>query len=439
MKTELIKQFQLLFERFQKHSYLVAASSGLDSTVLIHLCHELKLDFGICHCNFELRGEESVGDQQFLEALAKDLKKPIYIKTENAKTYAHKKGISVQEAAREISYNWFDHCLTTHHYDILLTAHHANDDIESYLINSFRGTGLRGLIGIPDKRDAIARPLLNFSREELHNYAQENQILWREDRSNKSDNYLRNVIRHHLVPFFEGKGDDMFSRFNTTFNHLNRQYTLLNDYLEHVKLKIIIQKEPTLQISLKELQKFPSFTLILHEILRDYGFTDPTGISNLVVAQNGKTIFAQDYQITKERGFLELYKIERQPKNPVEINLDAIPTKIEFENGSLEFSDVPTFYKAPSEFAFLNKDKLTDKLILRPQKEGDYFFPIGMKGKRKLSDFMKDEKLTNFAKSNTWVLTHNKDIVWVVNQRVDDRYKITKTTNACLKVVFKPL
>jgi len=439
MLVKVKKEFSNLIKNYATKRYLVAASSGLDSTVLIHLCQELKLDFGICHCNFQLRGEESEGDQQFLEALAKDLKTPIYSKTENAKTYATKKRISIQEAAREIRYNWFDYCLTTHHYDVLLTAHHANDKIETFLINSFRGTGLRGLTGIPDKRESIARPLLNFSREELQKYAEENQISWRDDRSNESDNYLRNIFRHHLVPFFEDKGDDMFSRFNTTFKHLIRQHTLLGDYLEYVRHKIHIQKEPTLQISLKELQRFPNYTLLLLEVLRDYGFSDNKGVTNLINAQNGKTIYAQDFQITKERGFLELFEIEHQQKKPVEIKFDTIPCKIDFENGSLEFSEVPTFSKSSSEFAFLNKDKLTGKLILRPHKEGDYFYPLGMKGKRKLSDFLKDEKLTNFAKSKTWVLTHNNDIIWVVNHRIDDRYKLTKTTSTCLKVVFKPL
>lgn len=438
MLAKFKREFSHLLDDYKDNRYLVAASGGLDSTVLIHLCNSLHLDFAICHCNFQLRGEESDGDQSFLEELANTLNRPIYVHTKNTKTYAEEKKLSIQEAAREIRYEWFEQCLNEYKYDYLLTAHHANDNIETYVINSFRGTGIKGLTGIPQKRDKIIRPLLNFSREELHNYTKANNILWREDSSNESDNYLRNIIRHHLIPFYTKRQDNLYARFETTLNHINRQESLLEDYLHLIFKQVVESSGEHYRIKIEALKQFQNHDLILIELLREFGFKDDKSLVQLLDAQVGKFLTSTSHKIVKERGFLELFLIENTTRTAINFELNALPLTIEFENGVLEFSEVEDYNNAPSQVGFLNKDKITDKLSLRPVQNGDYFYPLGMTGKRKLSDFLKDEKLTNFAKSKTWVLTHNKDIVWVVNQRIDDRYKITKTTSACLKVEFKP-
>jgi tRNA(Ile)-lysidine synthase len=427
-----------LVSHFKNKRFLIAASGGLDSTVLIHLCHSLNLDIGICHVNFQLRGEESDADEKFLVELAKRLNCPIFTQKKDTKTYAKRHQLSTQVAAREIRYKWFEVCLKGHQYDYLLTAHHADDNIETYLINSFRGTGIKGLTGIPKQRDYILRPLLGFSRADILSYAESHNILWREDKSNNSDHYFRNRLRHHLIPFFKSHDTDIFSRFETTQSHISRQENLLNDYISLVKERIFLQQEPTVRIGIKELELFSNPDLILIELLKDYGFVDAKSIANLIYAHNGKFLTSEHYKIVKERGFLELYQTEEQTATETEISLDKLPQQVTFTEGALHFSitDSSHFNFSTPNIAFIDKALLTEHLVLRPLKTGDFFYPLGMTGKRKLSDFLKDEKLTNFEKSKTWVLTHKNDIIWVINLRIDNRYKITKSTKTCLKIEF---
>ncbi len=416
--------------------FLIASSGGLDSTLLIHLCNALSLDFGICHCNFKLRGKASDEDETFLRELAENFCVPIYVLSKNAKVYAKQHKLSTQEAARQIRYEWFKNCLENEGYDMLMTAHHADDNLETFLINAFRGTGIKGLTGVPAKRGNILRPLLKFSRDQIYNYAIANNLSWREDQSNESDAYLRNVLRHHLIPFFKNRNDNHSARFNNTLGQMSRQHTLLKDYMALVKEKVILQKQLTLQISLSELKSFSNPQFILIELLKDYGFSDFRSLQNLLNAQNGKYVTSGTHKAVKEREFLEVFSLIESNSAEIEIEISSIPNRIVFENGELHFSNQNDFNITPQHTAFLNKDLITEDLVLRPMRIGDFFYPLGMAGKRKLSDFLKDEKLTNFEKSKVWVLTHKNDIVWVVNHRIDNRYKIIKSTKVCLKIEF---
>lgn len=436
MLNRFRNQLQQLLTSSEKQRFLVAASGGLDSTVLIYLCHQLELDFGICHVNFQLRGEDSDGDQKFLEYLVNTLHCPIYVLKQNAKNYAKQHKLSTQVAAREIRYNWFEECLQNHKYDYLLTAHHADDNLETFFINTSRGTGIKGLTGIPEKRDYILRPLLNFTRKDISNYAKRKGISWREDLSNASDNYLRNVIRHHLTPFFQKRQDDLYARFDTTLKNLNRQETLLEDYLHLVFKQVVEQTKNTYRLKIKVLQQFPNYNNILIELLKDFGFSDWDSIVNLLDAQTGKYVTSSSHKLVKERGFLELFQLDDQSTEDKNISLSNLPKTISFNEGKLYFENAQAFSKTTSNTAFLSKDLLKSELCLRPYKIGDYFYPLGMQGRRKLSDFLKDEKLTTFEKSKIWVLTHQNEIVWVINHRIDNRYKITENTNQCLKIQF---
>lgn len=420
---------------YEKH-YLIAASSGLDSTVLIHLCHTLKLNFAICHVNFKLRGENSDKDQKFLEELSITLNCPIFVLEKNAKIYAKTNQLSTQEAARVIRYTWFKDCLHKHNYDLLMTAHHADDDLETYLINSFRGTGIKGLTGIAKKRDHIIRPMIGFKRKDILNYAKKGNINWREDQSNASDHYLRNVIRHHVIPFFANRQDDLHARFKTTQDNINRQDKLLDDYLNIAFNQVVKQTEDSYQFNIKTLKEFAHPKYLLIELLKDFGFTDWDSIYNLTTAQVGKHVTSSNYKLVKERGFLELFVIKESTKKNTKIKLDNLPKKINFKHGQLYFEDTTTFEKTGKNIAFISKDLLKNDLFLRPYQIGDYFCPLGMKGRRKLSDFLKDEKLSTFEKSKTWVLHHQNEIVWVIKHRIDDRYKITDKTKECLKITY---
>jgi tRNA(Ile)-lysidine synthase len=438
MLNKFQNQLEQLVENSKHHRYLVASSGGLDSTVLIHLSHQLDLSFGICHVNFQLRGKESNDDQSFLETLAEQLKCPIYNLKKNAKDYAKEHQLSTQESAREIRYNWFEQCLDKHNYDYLLTAHHADDDLETYLINSFRGTGIKGLTGIPAKRNQILRPLINYTREEILDFAKSKKLTWREDKSNASDKYLRNVIRHHLIPFFQYRQDNLHARFKTTQDNLSRQETILEDYLNLVFKQVVTKTENSYRFDLKALKQFPNNDKILMELLKDFNFKDWDAIFDLPEAQVGKYVTSNTHKLVKERGFLELFVAQDDTVNEKKISLSGFPKSIEFEEGKLIFHVTEDFQKSAKHTAYLSKDLLKSELCLRPYKIGDYFCPLGMKGKRKLSDFLKDEKLSTLQKSKIWVLEHQNDIVWVVNHRLDNRYKVTENTKACLKIQFIP-
>jgi tRNA(Ile)-lysidine synthase len=432
-------QLQQLIASPKKYRFLVAASGGLDSTVLIYLCHQFELDFGICHVNFQLRGVESDKDEAFLKDISSKLDCPIFIHSQNTKIYAKNQQLSIQVAAREIRYNWFKKCIDEEGFDYLLTAHHADDNLETYLINSFRGTGIKGLKGIPGKRRYILRPLLRMSREEILDFAQNQELIWREDQSNASDKYLRNVIRHHLIPFFQERQDDLYARFHTSLSNINRQETLLEDYLHLIFKQVVEQKESTYRIKIEALKQFPNHENILIELLKDFGFKDWDSISNLLNAQVGKYVNSNTHKLVKERGFLELFQAKDMPNKEILISLNNLPNSLDFTAGRLYFETVDSFQKTDKNTAYLSKNLLKSELCLRPYKIGDYFCPLGMQGKRKLSDFLKDEKLSTFEKSKIWVLTHKNDIVWVVNHRIDNRYKVTETTNQCLKIQFFPL
>ncbi len=436
MLIKFQNQLKQLVDSPKKHRFLVAASSGLDSTVLIHLCHQLNLDFGICHVNFKLRGKESDEDQKFLEDLSKTLHCPIFVLEQNAKDFAKKHNLSTQEAARNIRYTWFEKCLEQHHFNFTMTAHHADDNLETYLINSFRGTGIKGLTGISEKRENIIRPLLAFSREDILNYAKSHNLKWHEDQSNASDHYLRNVIRHHLIPFFDKRQDNLLARFKTTNQNINRQHELLDDYLNIAFKQIVKPTKHTFQFDIKTLETFPHPKNLLIELLKDFGFTDWDSIYDLVSAQVGKYISSPSHKLVKERGFLELFILENKNEETHTIHLENLPKTISFAEGKLHFEETDSFYKNQANIAFISKDLLKSELLLRPYEIGDYFYPLGMQGKRKLSDFFKDEKLTTFEKSKIWVLTHQNEIIWIINHRIDNRYKITKDTTECLKISY---
>ncbi|MBS3738006.1 tRNA lysidine(34) synthetase TilS [Mesohalobacter halotolerans] len=436
MQDHFQKQIQYLVPGAENKRFLIAASGGLDSTVLIHLCNVLGMKFGICHVNFKLRGQDSDEDQRFLEDLAHRLNCPVFVLEKNAKVYANKHQLSTQEAARQIRYQWFKDCLDKENYDAVMTAHHADDDLETYLVNSFRGTGIRGLTGISQKRDSIIRPLLKFTRDEILTYANQLSIQWREDQSNASDHYLRNVIRHHLIPFFDKRQDDLHARFKTTQNNINRQKDLLDDYINMVFKQMVKATEETYRFDIKTLKTFPHPKNILIELLKDFGFTDWDSVYGLVTAQVGKYVTSSTHKLVKERGFLELFVLKNDEKKPITINLDKLPKTVSFAEGKLSFETVKNFDKATPNIAFISKDLLKSSLLLRPYERGDYFCPLGMQGRRKLSDFLKDEKLSTKDKSKIWVLCHNHNIIWVVNQRIDNRYKTTDNTTTCLKITY---
>lgn len=428
LKENLNQNFPFL----ENAKLLLATSGGIDSMVLVHLLHELNYAIALAHCNFQLRGLESFGDQNFVREYAQLKEIPLFLTQFDTEAFAKDYKLSIQIAARELRYNWFYELLETESYDYIITAHHADDVIETFIINLSRGTGLDGLVGIPAQNDKIIRPLLPFSREEIQEYASQNQIQWREDSSNTSDKYLRNKIRHHIVPLLKELNPHFLESFEKTCSYLKESQELVEDAAVMVYQQVAQEEGETIRIDLKQLLRLPNYKSYLYQWLKEFGFTAWEDIYDLVESQSGKQIFSSDYRLLKDRMQLILSPIQEGDETVYLIEKDTQ----EIENPlMLVFSRVNEISKASHTTIFVDEDKLTFPLVLKRWEEGDSFQPFGMNGKtKKLSKLFKDEKLSLIEKENTWVLWSANEIVWVVGIRQDERFKIDDSTKKILKI-----
>ncbi|AOZ98090.1 tRNA lysidine(34) synthetase TilS [Flavobacterium commune] len=436
MLDKLKKHISQNFPFLEKSKLLMATSGGIDSMVMVHLFRELHYSIALAHCNFQLRGLESFGDQNFIQEYANENEIPLFLTQFDTETFAQDYKLSTQIAARELRYNWFYELLETENYDYILTAHHADDTIETFLINLSRGTGLEGLLGIPAQNDKIVRPILPFTRAEILVYAKENNIQWREDSSNASDKYLRNKIRHHLVPLLKELNPQFMESFQKTQSHLKESQELVEDAAIMVYQQVAREEGETIVFDLNQLLRLPNYRSYLYQWLHEFGFTAWEDIYALVESQSGKQVYAPNYRLLKDREVLmlspilqekevEVYFIE---KNVREVNFPL----------NLTFSRADDISGASNSIIFVDQDKLVYPLILKRWEEGDSFQPFGMNGKsKKLSKLFKDEKLSLLEKENCWVLWSADQIVWVLGIRQDERFKIDNSTKNILKIALQ--
>jgi tRNA(Ile)-lysidine synthase len=425
---------------------LVAISGGIDSVVLTHLLYRLRFSISLAHCNFMLRGKESNKDEQFVISLGKSLGIPAYTIQFETEKYATDNGISTQMAARELRYNWFEEIRKQHHLDYILTAHHKEDVIETFLINLTRGTGLDGLTGIPAVNRNIVRPLLPFSRNEILVFAVKNKIQWQEDQSNSSIKYVRNKIRHKVVPVLKELNPSLLKTFQHTLENLQASQQIVNDCIQNVRQKITVVHDKEFHFDIKKIQKLNNPKIYLYEFLKEYGFTEWDDVNDLLAAQTGKQVFSNTHRLLKNRDFLILSENASPKKNisyQISENTTKInkPIKLKFETVTIAFDTKNHQRKVLSELFFddmntisIDADLVQFPLTVRKWRKGDFFYPIGLKGKKKLSKFFKDEKLSLLDKENTWLLCSEKDIIWVIGKRLDDRFKVTKNTSKILKI-----
>ena len=417
---------------------LIAISGGLDSVVLTHLCHELKLDIALAHCNFNLRGAESDGDEDFVLELADNLDLDVYIERFSTEEFAKDNKLSTQMAARDLRYNWFSELADSLHFDYILTAHHADDNLETFLINLSRGTGLSGLTGIPEINENIVRPLLSFSREELETYAKDHNLQWREDSSNASDTYLRNKLRHHVIPVLKETNANLIQNFQTTLEHLKDTTDIVEESLRAVAKRAIVDlDEHKMVLDILPFKKANNPKAYLYEMFKDYGFTAWDDILDLLEAQSGKQVFSEQYRLVKDRTHLILTHrndgVVKSSSN-VSFMIEKAAINIQTPAGTLSFDEAAAVVGHQSHVIFVDQSKLKFPLTLRQWEEGDVFHPLGMKGKKKLSKYFKDEKLSLIAKENVWLLISEEKIVWVLNRRADERFKVTDKTSTIVKI-----
>lgn len=436
-----------MISRFQKHlsqnlsflkgkKLLLATSGGVDSMVMLDLFRKSDFKIAIAHCNFQLRAEESSDDQSFIENYSEKNKIPHFVTQFDTESFAKDFKLSIQVAARELRYQWFYELLEKHNYDYVLTAHHADDNLETFLINLSRGSGLEGFTGIPVQNDKTIRPLLNFSREEILHYANENNIKWREDSSNASEKYLRNKVRQEVVPILKTLNPNFLSSFQNTVENLKDSMSLVDDASRIVYRKVVEDKDNQKKINLKELLQLKNYKAYLYQWLNPFGFKAWDDIYGLVSSQSGKQIFSDGFKILKNRDYLILSpqtKMDKEEKYFIEEGQQDVNFHIK-----LSICKIYKVTNTSNTTIFVDQNKLKYPLVLRRWQEGDIFYPLGMKGKsKKLSKFFKDEKFSLIEKENTWLLCSDDQIVWIVGIRQDERFKIEATTKQIIQIALQ--
>ena len=422
------------FPQLKDKKLLLAVSGGIDSMVLLDLFYKLRFDICVVHCNFQLRGKESKGDEMLVREICQDSYIPYFIESFDTTEFAKINKLSIQLAARKLRYDWFQEIISLG-FDYVLTAHHLDDNVETFLINFTRGTGLEGLTGIPAQNGNIIRPLLPFSREEIENYAQANQIQWREDSSNASDKYFRNKLRHNIVPTLKELNTGFLDSFQNTLHHLQQSESLVNDASKLVFEKVVEEKENQLEIHLKPLLEFQNYKAYLYQWLKNYGFSAWNDIYDLVEAQSGKQVFSETHVLLKDREKLILSERKSTDKSEVFI-IESLDSKVNIPL-KLVFSRFSGGRDVNSNCIFVDENKLKFPLTIRKWREGDYFYPSGMNGKKKLSKYFKDEKYSLLDKENQWLLCSEDQIIWVIGKRADDRFINKETTQNSIKIVLE--
>jgi len=423
-------------EFLKEGKILIAVSGGVDSTVLTHLCHSAKFNISLAHCNFNLRGHESDADEEFVLELAESLNLEVFVQRFDTETYAQEHKRSIQMAARELRYNWFTELAEQLGYDYILTAHHADDNLETFLINFTRGTGLEGLTGIPEVNGDFVRPLLPFSSKTIMSYAKANNIKWRDDSSNASVKYLRNKLRHEVIPILKEINPSLLQSFQTTLNNLNDTADVVEESTNAVlKRAIETIDENHVAYKISEFKKVNNSKAYLFQVFQGYGFTEWNDVVDLLDAETGKQVLSNTHRLIKNREHLLLSTIQSEISEEILISENESQKETPF--GMLFFDEADSISDSDSNIIYVDKDKLKFPLVLRKKKEGDIFYPMGMKGKKKLSKYFKDEKLSLLDKENTWLLCSGEEIVWVLNKRADDRFKVESNTKQILKIQSK--
>jgi len=424
-----------LFNRYEK--ILLTVSGGLDSMVMAELFRRAEHNFSIAHCNFNLRGSESDGDEEFVMEYCRKYNIPYFIKHFETIKFAKDKKISIQMAARNLRYEWFEYLCNKEGFNYYATAHHKDDEIETFFINLLRGTGIAGLHGILPKQGRIIRPLLFAGRAEIEEYARKINLNFREDSSNSEVKYLRNNIRHRLLPVLKEIESGYRDIITGNIERIRKTEIVYRIEIDRLRKEVSFFERDLLKISISALRGIKSKGILLFEILSEYGFNfaQIKDILNSLDGTSGKTFYSDTHILVKDRNDLIITKQEEVNDEIIEIfpNTSFIVSPLNIRIGTIEKTDDYRIIPDPA-FALLDKFKLIFPLKVRKWKQGDFFYPLGMKNKKKLSDFFIDEKFSIVKKQKTYVLTSGNDIVWIIGHRIDDRYKITATTVSVLEL-----
>ena len=417
-----------------QETILLAVSGGADSMVMADLFLQNQFNFGIAHVNYKLRNEAEQ-DQEVVAQWCEKNNITFYHKSFDTSALAKKNKTSIQLTARNLRFTWFRELCIEHNFDKIAVASNLNDSIETCLINLTKGTGIKGLHGILPQQQNIIHPLLFATKTEIYAYAKKNDVPYREDQSNAETKYLRNKIRHQIIPTLKEINPSLENTFSEFFNRISSLEALLDEEISRFKVQFVKQTKSEVSIDLSQFINKASTQVMLHEILAPFGFSGAVthqllqSLSN----QNGKYFFSDTHKATTNQSSVIIRKIEAKEKvTQVEIDEDLShlqhPIHVTFT-----YAPAHQIIKNPS-VACLDKDLISYPLTLRKWKPGDKFIPLGMKGQKKLSDFFTDHKLSNFEKEDIFVLTSNNQIIWIVGKRIDDRFKVTAKTKNQLTI-----
>ncbi|HPS63884.1 MAG TPA: tRNA lysidine(34) synthetase TilS [Bacteroidales bacterium] len=419
---------------------LLAVSGGMDSMVMAHLVSQTGYHFGIAHCNFCLRGTESDDDEKFVKEVASRMNVPFYSTRFSTLEVAELKGVSIQMAARELRYDWFEKIRAEHGYKVVATAHHLRDQAETFLINLVRGTGIAGLHGIPIRSGNVVRPLMFAMRNEIEEYARHHHVDFRHDRSNDEIKYTRNRIRHQVIPVLEEINPDFIRGLMETIRRISEFEMTGLKTLDDWSLRVLRYEGEERVFDIDSLPSGVPQGPYLWKILSPFGFNE-TQMENLQGALPGegrKSFLSPTHLLVKERGSIRIRPRGSRSVDSV-FRIDGFKrTKKLVQPLPLAFRRITRVenYEIPVSpaIASLDFDKLEFPLTLRQWKIGDFFYPLGLKKRKKLSDFFMDRKLSQKTRENTWLLCSAGRIVWIVGQRIDHRFRVTAATREILRI-----
>ena len=433
MENLFLNHLKKNFPSISASKLIIAVSGGVDSIVLFHLCLKLKLNFFVAHCNFKLRKKESDLDEKFVRDLAIKHNIKFYTKSFNTKKLSNNDNKSIQMVARELRYSWFEELSKELNIKHILTAHHLDDSLETFLINLSRGSGIDGLLGIPEVNDTVYRPLLIFKKDEILSYAKENKITWREDSSNKKREYLRNQIRLEVVPKLKEINQNLLDNFSKSIDRLQQPKSIIKDKMDDFIKNVSFTRDEKIYFEINKIKKVSNIDAYLYELLKKYNFTQWDDIRDLLDSQSGKQIISKTHKLLKDREYLILVKNSEVENKSLLINKSS--KEVAVSVGKIKVSIAKKISKEDSDVIYLDSAKLDFPLRVRNVLSGDYFYPFGMNGKKKVSKYLKDKKISVFDKDKVLILETSKNkIIWVVGMRLDDRFSVTDNTKEITKI-----
>jgi len=414
-------------------SLLLAVSGGVDSMVMANLFHQAGYNFGVAHVNYKLRGDDSENDQKLVEDWCNEHQVTIHIHEVNPAEY--EVGESIQMVARRIRYDFFESLIGK--YSLVATAHNANDNVETVLLNLTKGTGIHGLEGIAMKRDRLIRPILYASREEIYAFAKEQGIKWREDKSNQKSDYQRNLIRNQVIPLLKSVNSNLEHTFDATIQRMIGAAQILDERVEQLSERFETQGD-IVSLDLDWFDHEPKSIVLLSNLIKNYGFnySNAQDLAGAILRkESGKIFYAEDYVINLDRNTILISP--RKDQKEFELLLDErmgehrlgnLIFNLQLESGN----NFQTGFR--QDIGYFDRDKISFPLKVRTWQQGDVFRPLGMKGKKKVSDFMIDSKIPLTLKKEVLVLESQGEIVWLIGHRIDDRFKVTASTTHMLKI-----